>query len=74
MRKNWKWLVVVLVVAVAVVRFKFAATPVVASVVQKTNVVAEVMGTARWRHASRRRLVRAFKSGWPRCLWTRATP
>lgn len=45
MRKNWKWLVLVAVVAVVVVRFKFAATPVVAHVVQKTNIVAEVMGT-----------------------------
>lgn len=45
MRKNWKWLVLLAVLAVVVVRFKFAATPVAAHVVQKTNIVAEVMGT-----------------------------
>lgn len=45
MRKNWKWLVLLIVIVVVVVRIKFASTPVVASVVQPTNVVAEVMGT-----------------------------
>jgi len=45
MRKNWKWLVVLAIAVFIVARFKFAATPVVAYVVQKTNVVAEVMGT-----------------------------
>ena len=45
MRKNWKWLVLLAVVIVVIVRIKFASTPVVASVVQQTNVVAEVMGT-----------------------------
>jgi HlyD family secretion protein len=45
MAKLWKWLLLLAVVAVIAVRFKFAATPVVAHVVQKTNIVAEVMGT-----------------------------
>jgi HlyD family secretion protein len=45
MRKNWKWLVVLAIAVFVVVRFKLAATPVVAHVVQKTVVAAEVMGT-----------------------------
>ncbi len=45
MRKNWKWLVVGVIVIVIIVRTKFASTPVVGLVVQPTNVVAEVMGT-----------------------------
>lgn len=45
MRKNWKWLVVGVIVIVIIVRTKFASTPVVGLVVQSTNVVAEVMGT-----------------------------
>jgi putative ABC transport system ATP-binding protein len=45
MRKNWKWLVLLAVAVAVVLRMKLAATPVVAHVVQKANVVAEVMGT-----------------------------
>ena len=45
MRKNWKWLIVLVVVAAVLIRFKLASTTVAAHVVQKTNVVAEVMGT-----------------------------
>ncbi len=45
MRKNWKWLVVLALAVLVVVRFKLAATPVVAHVVEKTVVDAEVMGT-----------------------------
>ncbi len=45
MRKNWKWLAVLVVAVAVVLRFKFAAAPVVTNVVQKTNVFAEVMGT-----------------------------
>jgi RND family efflux transporter MFP subunit len=45
MRKNWKWLVLLAVAVAVVLRIKLAATLVVAHVVQKTNVVAEVMGT-----------------------------
>ena len=44
MRKNWKWLIVLVVVAAVLIRFKLASTTVAAHVVQKTNVVAEVMG------------------------------
>ncbi len=44
-RKNWKWLIVLVVVAAVLIRFKLASTTVAAHVVQKTNVVAEVMGT-----------------------------
>ena len=45
MRKNWKWLIVLVVVVAVMLRFTFTSTPVAAHVVQKTNVVAEVMGT-----------------------------
>jgi HlyD family secretion protein len=45
MRKYWKWLIVLVVVAVIVIRFTFASTPVLTHIVQMTNVVAEVMGT-----------------------------
>lgn len=45
MKKNWKWLIVLVAAAVVVVRFKLASTPVVTHIVQKTNIVAEVMGT-----------------------------
>lgn len=45
MRKNWKWLVLLAVAVAVVLRMKLASTPVVAHAVQKTSVVAEVMGT-----------------------------
>jgi HlyD family secretion protein len=45
MRKNWKWLVVFAVAVALFARLKFAAVPVEMTVVVKTNVVAEVMGT-----------------------------
>jgi hypothetical protein len=45
MRKNWKWLVLLTVAIAVVLRMKLVSTPVVAHVVQKANVVAEVMGT-----------------------------
>lgn len=45
MRKNWKWLVLLAVVVAVVLRMKLASTSVVAHVVQKASVVAEVMGT-----------------------------
>ena len=45
MRKNWKWLGVLAVAVAVVLRMKLASTPVVAHVVQKASVVAEVMGT-----------------------------
>jgi HlyD family secretion protein len=45
MQKNWKWLVLLLVVVIAVVHFKFAAVPVEAFEVKPGVVVAEVMGT-----------------------------
>jgi hypothetical protein len=45
MPKNWKWLVLLAVAVAVVLRMKLASTPVVAHVVQKTNVVAEAMGT-----------------------------
>lgn len=45
MRKNWLWLVGLAVVTVVIVRLKFTSTPVLAHVVQLTNVVSEVMGT-----------------------------
>ena len=45
MRKNWKWLTVLLVVVVVIARLKFTSTPVVAYVVRPKNIVAEVMGT-----------------------------
>lgn len=45
MRKNWKWLVLFAIVIGVGVRLKFASIPVVTSVVQPTNIVAEVMGT-----------------------------
>jgi HlyD family secretion protein len=45
MRKNWKWLVLLAIAVLIVVRIKLAATPVVTYVVQQTEVVAEVMGT-----------------------------
>ncbi len=45
MRKNWKWLVVLALAVLVVVCFKLAATPVVAHLVEKAVVVAEVMGT-----------------------------
>ena len=45
MRKNWKWLVLLAIAIVVIVRSRFASTPVVSSIVQSTNIVAEVMGT-----------------------------
>jgi HlyD family secretion protein len=45
MRKNWKWLVLLAVVATVILRIKLAATPVELHAVAKTAVVAEVMGT-----------------------------
>ncbi len=45
MRKKWKWLIVLVVLAALFVRLKFAAVPVELAVVTKTNVVEEVMGT-----------------------------
>lgn len=45
MRKNWKWLVALVVAIVIVVRIKLAPAPVVTHIVQKAAVVAEVMGT-----------------------------
>ena len=45
MRKYWKWLVVLVVIVVVLVRYIFTATPVAAHVAQKANVVAEVLGT-----------------------------
>ena len=45
MRKYWKWPAFLIVIAVVVIRFTFASTPVAAHVVQRTNVAAEVMGT-----------------------------
>ena len=45
MRKNWKWLVVLGVAILIMVRIKLAPAPVVTHVVQKTDLVAEVMGT-----------------------------
>lgn len=45
MQKNWKWLVLLAVVVVIGLRMKLAATPVLAHVVQKTEIIAEVLGT-----------------------------
>lgn len=45
MRKYWKWLIVLVVAATVLIRFKLSSTPVAVSTVQKTNIVAEVMGT-----------------------------
>jgi HlyD family secretion protein len=45
MRKNWKWLVALVLAVFVVARFKFAATPVVATTPQIGAVAAEVMGT-----------------------------
>lgn len=45
MRQNWKWSILLVVAAAALIRLKLASTPVTANVVQRTNVVVEVMGT-----------------------------
>ncbi|MCC6821287.1 MAG: efflux RND transporter periplasmic adaptor subunit [Verrucomicrobia subdivision 3 bacterium] len=45
MRKYWKWLIVLVVAGTVLLRFNLASTRVAVSVVQKTNIVAEVMGT-----------------------------
>ena len=45
MRKHWKWLILLVVATAVLIRFKLASTPVAVSVVQRTNIVAEVMGT-----------------------------
>jgi HlyD family secretion protein len=45
MRKNWKWLVLLVVAVGIVARVKLASVPVVAYDVQQTNIGAEVLGT-----------------------------
>ena len=45
MRKYWKWLIVLVVAAAVLIRFKLSSTPVAVNVVQKNSIVAEVMGT-----------------------------
>lgn len=45
MRKQWKWLVLVLVAAALLARLKLASVPVKTHAVQEQQVVAEVMGT-----------------------------
>jgi len=45
MRRYWKLLILLVVAAAILARFKLASTPVTANVVQRTNIVVEVMGT-----------------------------
>jgi HlyD family secretion protein len=45
MRKFWKWWLLLMVVVALVARVKLASAPVVAHVVQRSEVLAEVMGT-----------------------------
>ena len=45
LRKNWKWLVLALIVVAVVIRFKLAAVPVLFHEVKAGPITAEVMGT-----------------------------